>query len=81
MTREYEELVEMDRAGRKTVLSKYGATNPAEFFAVSAEAFFEKPRQLRKKHPELYEQLKTYFKQDPAARLDEYRERTRSARG
>ena len=70
MTKEYEELVEMDQKGKKTVLSKYGATNPAEFFAVSAEAFFEKPRQIRKKHPELYEQLKTYFNQDPAARLD-----------
>lgn len=70
MTREYKQLVEMDEKGRKTVLSKYGATNPAEFFAVSTEAFFEKPRQLRKKHPELYQQLKTYFNQDPASRLD-----------
>lgn len=70
MTKEYEQLVAMDRKGKKTVLSKYGATNPAEFFAVSAEAFFEKPRQIREKHPQLYEQLKTYFNQDPAARLD-----------
>lgn len=70
MTKEYEQLVDMDRKGKKTVLSKYGATNPAEFFAVSAEAFFEKPRQVRKKHPALYEQLKAYFNQDPAARLD-----------
>ena len=53
------------------MLSEYGATNPAEFFAVSIEAaFFEKPRQIRKKHPELYEQLRAYFNQDPAARLD-----------
>ena len=70
MTKEYEQLVAMDRKGKKTVLSKYGATNPAEFFAVSAEAFFEKPRQIREKHPQLYQQLKTYFNQDPAARLD-----------
>ena len=70
MTKEYEQLVDMDRRGKKTVLNKYGATNPAEFFAVSTETFFEKPRQMRKKHPELYEQLKTYFNQDPAARLD-----------
>jgi Mlc titration factor MtfA (ptsG expression regulator) len=70
MTKEYEQLVDMDRRGKKTVLSKYGATNPAEFFAVSTETFFEKPRQMRKKRPELYEQLKTYFNQDPAARLD-----------
>ena len=70
MTKEYEQLVDMERRGKKTVLNKYGATNPAEFFAVSTETFFEKPRQMRKKHPELYEQLKTYFNQDPAARLD-----------
>ena len=70
MTKEYEELVSVDKKGKKTVLSKYGATNPAEFFAVSTEAFFEKPRQIRKKHPELYEQLRAYFNQDPAARLD-----------
>ena len=71
MTKEYEELVSMDKKGKKTVLSKYGATNPAEFFAVSIEAaFFEKPRQIRKKHPEIYEQLRAYFNQDPAARLD-----------
>ena len=70
MTKQYEQLVDMDRRGKKTVLSKYGATNPAEFFAVSAETCFEKPRQMRKKHPELYEQLKAYFNQDPAARLD-----------
>ena len=70
MTKEYEKLVDMDRRGKKTVLNKYGATNPAEFFAVSTETFFEKPRQMRKKRPELYEQLKAYFQQDPAARLD-----------
>ena len=61
MTKEYEELVSVDKKGKKTVLSKYGATNPAEFFAVSTDAFFEKPRQIRKKHPELYEQLRAYF--------------------
>ena len=70
MTKEYENLVAMEKRGKKTVLDKYGATNPAEFFAVSTEAFFEKPRQIRKKHPELYEQLKAYFNQDPAARLN-----------
>ena len=44
MTKEYEKLVALDKKGKKTVLNKYGATNPAEFFAVSTEAFFEKPR-------------------------------------
>lgn len=50
----------------KTVLHKYGRTNPAEFFAVATEAFFEKPRQMKKKHAELYEELQKYYKLDPA---------------
>jgi len=38
-------------------MNVYGATNPAEFFAVATETFFEKPVQLKKEHPELYEEL------------------------
>ncbi len=48
------------------VLDRYGATNPAEFFAVATEAFFEKPRQLRDKHPALYGALAAYYRADPA---------------
>ncbi|WP_435011494.1 zinc-dependent peptidase [Tundrisphaera lichenicola] len=62
---EYAELREGAEKGRKSVLDDYGATNPAEFFAVATEAFFEKPIQLKKKHPELYEELKEYYGQDP----------------
>jgi MtfA peptidase len=62
---EYEKLQE----ARKSIIDKYGATNPAEFFAVVTETFFEKPLQMRDKHPELYEQLKAYYRQDPASRL------------
>lgn len=53
--------------GRRDVLDPYGATNPAEFFAVATECFFEKPRQLQRKHPDLYAQLVAYYRQDPAA--------------
>ena len=53
--------------GRGTVLDHYGATNPAEFFAVATESFFEKPVVLRRRHPELYTVLKTYYRLDPAA--------------
>jgi Mlc titration factor MtfA (ptsG expression regulator) len=56
-------------AGRGTDIDKYGATNPAEFFAVVTETFFEKPAQLRAKHPELYDQLVDFYKQDPVKRL------------
>lgn len=59
---EYERL----RGPGPHVLDEYGGTNPAEFFAVATEAFFEKSRQMQKKHPQLYEQLAAYYRQDPA---------------
>jgi Mlc titration factor MtfA (ptsG expression regulator) len=65
--REYEALVDSVEQGRITVIDKYGATSPAEFFAVVTELFFEKPLELESFHPELYEQLKTYYGQDPAS--------------
>jgi Mlc titration factor MtfA (ptsG expression regulator) len=64
---EYEELRKVAETGKKSVLDTYGASEPAEFFAVATEAFFEKPIQLKKKHPELYEELKMYYHQDPEA--------------
>jgi MtfA peptidase len=66
---EYERLRRDSRLGRTTVLDDYGATDPAEFFAVATECFFEKPRVLRLRHPELYEELKTFYRQDPAQLL------------
>ncbi len=65
MTEEYERL----KRGRRSVLDHYGATNEGEFYAVACEAFFEKPLQMSRKHPQLYELLKDYFGQDPLARL------------
>jgi hypothetical protein len=52
--------------GLATDIDAYGATNPAEFFAVVTEAFFEHPEVLRKKHPELYDELRAFYRQDPA---------------
>jgi len=46
-------------------INPYALTNEAEFFAVAAEYFFEKPEQLEAKHPELYRQLSLIFRQDP----------------
>jgi len=51
---------------QQTFLDSYGATDPAEFFAVATEFFFEKPKELRKEHPQLYEELKNFYHQDPA---------------
>jgi MtfA peptidase len=63
---EYDQLRRDTELGHTDVLDQYGATNPAEFFAVATECFFEKPIQLRRKHPQLYEELKRYYRQDPA---------------
>ena len=62
---EYENLQDKTRRRHRSVIRKYGATNPAEFFAVATEAFFEKPKQMHKRSPELYEELKSYYKLDP----------------
>lgn len=51
--------------GDKTVIDEYGATNPAEFFSVVTETFFEKPFYLKKKRPELYELFEEYYQVDP----------------
>ncbi len=63
---EFERLQRDVASGRYSVLDAYGATDPAEFFAVATECFFEKSVSLAKRHPELYDVLKSYFRQDPA---------------
>jgi Mlc titration factor MtfA (ptsG expression regulator) len=49
------------------LIDRYGATNPAEFFAVVTETFFEKPTQLRKSNPDLYQQMQLFYRQGPEA--------------
>jgi Mlc titration factor MtfA (ptsG expression regulator) len=65
LSAEYEALQKKKKKRRRSVMNKYGATNPAEFFAVVTETFFEKSRQMKKKHPDLYEELRDYYKLDP----------------
>jgi len=65
MKTEFASLRTADDTGIPTLLDTYGATNPAEFFAVSTEAFFERPCALRARHPKLYVELQRYFRQDP----------------
>ena len=65
MRSEFASLRAADESGIPTLLDTYGAKDPAEFFAVSVEAFFELPRALRARYPKLYEQLRNYFQQDP----------------
>ena len=63
--KEYEKLQQRTKRRRKSFLNKYGATHPAEFFAVATETFFEKPKYLKRKKPDLYEELKSYYRLDP----------------
>ncbi|YAF95716.1 MAG: zinc-dependent peptidase [Nodularia sp. CChRGM 3473] len=65
MTTEYQKLGHDIQQGVKTVIDGYGATNPAEFFAVATETFFEKPQQLLGKHSALYELLQGYYQVEP----------------
>ena len=62
---EFDELQSDARRGRRSIIGHYGATNPAEFFAVATETFFEKPRQMAKHHTELFEILVSYYRLDP----------------
>ena len=71
MSMEYERLRSNTAHHKKGVMDDYGATNPAEFFAVATETFFEKPRQLKKKAPDLYAELKGFYKVDPVAWLED----------
>ncbi len=64
-SREYAALQSAALHGDESVLDEYGATSPAEFFAVVTETFFAKSSQLAEHHPELFEELKNYYRVDP----------------
>jgi len=64
---EFEALQQDARHGHRTVMKYYGATNPAEFFAVASEHFYEQPDAMLKRHPELFAQLQEYYGVDPRA--------------
>ncbi|WP_339735394.1 M90 family metallopeptidase [uncultured Gimesia sp.] len=66
MTAEYQSLVSQLRHGHETFIDPYGATNPAEFFAVCSEHFFEQPHQMQEYSVDLYETLRMFYRQDPA---------------
>ncbi|MCX5633356.1 MAG: zinc-dependent peptidase [Phycisphaerae bacterium] len=66
LQKDYQRLREAAQQNRPAFLDKYGATDPAEFFAVATEFFFEKPQELKQIHPDLYNELKRFYHQDPA---------------
>ncbi len=65
LSRDYANLRHDAMWGTQSVLDHYGATNPAEFFAVATESFFEQPHQLWARHPALYDEFLKYYRIDP----------------
>ena len=65
-TATYEQVV---AGGGGHSLRSYAGVNPGEFFAVATEAFFDGPDALRHEHPDLYDVLSAFYRQDPAARV------------
>jgi Mlc titration factor MtfA (ptsG expression regulator) len=66
--KEYEDLARSLERGQQPLLDPYGSTHPAEFFAVATELFFERPEATRRTYPDLYQQLMSFYGQDPAGR-------------
>lgn len=54
-----------------SVLRRYAGTNPAEFFAVATEMFFNLPIELVTHEPALYTELRSFYGQDPALRFSD----------
>ena len=49
---------------KKSNIRDYAATNRVEFFAVASEYFFERPKMLKNKHPQLFSSLSEIYQQD-----------------
>jgi Mlc titration factor MtfA (ptsG expression regulator) len=60
------------RAQGSPVLRPYAGTNPAEFFAVATEVFFNRPLEVREHEPALYVELQRFYCQDPAGRAERF---------
>jgi MtfA peptidase len=67
MTEEFARLGDDADHGRVTLLDQYGATNEAEFFAVATECFFERPVEMARTHPRLFEILRDFYRRAPEA--------------
>ena len=64
----YDDFCAQVDSGEDTAIDPYAAENPAEFFAVLSEVFFETPLLLKRTYPQVYRQLATFYRQEPAAR-------------
>ena len=62
---EFETLQARTARREDTLFDDYGATDPAEFFAVISEVFFEQPQRMATEHPALYQELRAFYQLDP----------------
>jgi Mlc titration factor MtfA (ptsG expression regulator) len=65
MADEFARLQSQAHQGAPTLLSHYGGTSPAEFFAVASEVFFEQPQALAAEHPALFAELSRFYRLNP----------------
>ena len=63
----YDDFCDRVNAGKRTVMDDYGAENPAEFFAVAPETFFERAKAMRREEPEVYREMARFYRMDPAS--------------
>ena len=69
-SRAYRDFCRRVDRGEPVAFDEYAADDPGEFFAVMSEAFFLHPHDVRDIYPEVYLQMSTFYRQDPAARLE-----------
>lgn len=62
----YEGFCDAVDRGKDTWLDPYAAEHPSEFFAVVSERFFTEAGETKKRYPDVYDQLKLFYRQDPA---------------
>lgn len=65
----YEDLCRRVDSGEDTAIDPYATADPAEFFAVLTEVFFETPHLLDAEYPAVYRQLQQFFRQHPLAAM------------
>lgn len=67
-TKAFKQLNQLIQRGHQPPIDSYAATSPAEFFAVMSEYFFELPVLVHDVYPDVYFQLKAFYRQDPLQR-------------
>jgi Mlc titration factor MtfA (ptsG expression regulator) len=75
----YDDFCRRIDSGEETVIDPYASADPAEFFAVLSECFFELPTVVDREYPALYGLFKRYYRQDPLARLTRFTKATSAA--